>query len=195
MPKAFSDAEREYIKVRLKEEASNCLVKYGVRHTTVDEIVQRVNIPKGTFYLFYQSKEMLLFDVIQEQQNQISRELYEKLSAIAKKPSAEDLTKLIFQFYKKTESMLLLKLRDLGEAELLMRKLPPEIVKAQLNEDADMIEKMLTLLPLKKKTNKGLMSAIFHAIYYATLHKSDIDEDVYDDALYLLIKGIVIQMM
>ena len=33
MPKAFSDAEREYIKVRLKEEASNCLVKYGVRHT------------------------------------------------------------------------------------------------------------------------------------------------------------------
>lgn len=195
MPKAYSDAEREYIKARLKEEASNCLVKYGVRHTTVDEIVQRVNIPKGTFYLFYQSKEMLLFDVIQEQQNQISRELYEKLSAIADKPSVEELTGLILQFYKQTESMLLLKLQDLGEAELLMRKLPPEIVKAQLNEDADMIEKMLTLLPLKKKTNKGLMSAIFHAIYYATLHKSDIDEDVYDDALYLLIKGIVIQMM
>ena len=52
MPKSYSDQEREYIKKRLKDEATKCLIQYGVRRTTVDEIVKRVNIPKGTFYLF-----------------------------------------------------------------------------------------------------------------------------------------------
>ena len=51
----------------MKEEAAKCLGTYGIRRTMVDEIVKRVKIPKGTFYLFYPSKEMLLFEVIQEQ--------------------------------------------------------------------------------------------------------------------------------
>ena len=71
MPKCYSDQEREYIKKRLKEEAVACMGQFGIRRTTVDELVKRVNIPKGTFYLFYPSKEMLLFDVSQENINLI----------------------------------------------------------------------------------------------------------------------------
>lgn len=63
MPKSYSEQEREYIRKRLKEEAAKCLARYGVRRTTVDEIVKRVNIPKGTFYLFYK----LLFSRLKEQ--------------------------------------------------------------------------------------------------------------------------------
>ena len=60
MPKSYSEQEREYIRKRLKEEAAKCLARYGVRRTTVDEIVKRVNIPKGTFYLFYYCGNMEL---------------------------------------------------------------------------------------------------------------------------------------
>ena len=60
MPKTFTDSEREYIKERLIEEAKKSLSQHGIRKTTVDELVKRVNIPKGTFYLFYESKERLL---------------------------------------------------------------------------------------------------------------------------------------
>ena len=70
----FVKQEREYIRKRLKEEAAECLARYGVRRTTVDELVKRVNIPKGTFYLFYKSKELLLFEVIQEQQEIVNRQ-------------------------------------------------------------------------------------------------------------------------
>ena len=83
MPKSYSEQEREYIRKRLKEEAAKCLARYGVRRTTVDEIVKRVNIPKGTFYLFYKSKELLLFEVIQEQQETVNRKLYQTISGIA----------------------------------------------------------------------------------------------------------------
>ena len=142
VPKSFSEQEREYIRQRLKEEAVKCLAQYGVRRTTVDEIVKRVNIPKGTFYLFYKSKELLLFEVIQEQQKNINLELYQAFSDIINMElSVEKLTDMIFEFYKKTEKMLVLKLSDAGEIELLKRKLPQEIVDEHLQNDTDMIER------------------------------------------------------
>lgn len=196
MPKSYSEQEREYIRKRLKEEAAKCLTKYGVRRTTVDEIVRRVNIPKGTFYLFYKSKELLLFEVIQEQQENINQELYQAVSQIAvTELSADKLTDLIFEFYKMTEKMPILKLLDVSEVELLVRKLPREIVEAHFRDDTDTIEKMLALFPVKKEVDLKVISAAFHAIYYATLHKSEIGEDQYDDALRTLIYGIITQIL
>lgn len=56
MPKSYSDKEREYIIKRLKEEARLCMEQYGIRKTTVDELVKRVKIPKGTFIYFFNQK-------------------------------------------------------------------------------------------------------------------------------------------
>lgn len=196
MPKSYSEQEREYIRKRLKEEAAKCLARYGVRRTTVDEIVKRVNIPKGTFYLFYKSKELLLFEVIQEQQEEVNRELYQVISEIAGSSfSAERLTDVIFGFYKKTEEMLILKLLDVGEVELLARKLPREVVEGHFQEDTDTIGKMLALFPVKKEVDTKAVSAAFHAIYFATLHKAEIGEAQYDAALRMLIYGVVAQMI
>lgn len=196
MPKSFSEEEREYIRKRLKEEAAKCLAQYGVRRTTVDEIVKRVNIPKGTFYLFYKSKELLLFEAIQEQHEIVNRELYQAISKLAAHTfSAEELTDVILEFYKMTERMPVLKLLDLGEVELLARKLPREIVEEHLQDDTDTIEKMFALLPIKEGVDIKVMSAVFHAIYYATLHKSEIGEEHYDAALRTMIYGIVMQVI
>ncbi len=196
VPKSYSEQEKEYIRKRLKEEAAKCLARYGVRRTTVDEIVKRVNIPKGTFYLFYKSKELLLFEVMQEQQENINRELYQTISGIADTEfSAEKLTDVIFEFYKKTEKMPILKLIDVGEVELLVRKLPREIVEDHFQDDTDTIEKMLALFPVKKEVNIEVISAAFHAIYFATLHKAEIGEEQYDKALRILIYGIVTQII
>ena len=60
MPKIYSEEEKKQIIQRLKEEANILMQEKGVKKTTVDELVKRVGIPKGTFYLFYPSKEMLL---------------------------------------------------------------------------------------------------------------------------------------
>lgn len=196
MPKSYSEQEKEYIKKRLKEEAAKCLAQYGVRRTTVDEIVKRVNIPKGTFYLFYKSKELLLFDVIQEQQENVNRELYRAFADIAENEfSADKLTDIIFEFYKKTEKMLILKLLDLNEVELLMRKLPREVVEEHFRDDSDTIEKMFALFPVKKEVDIDVISAAFHTIYFATLHKAEIGEEHYDKALRTLIYGVVTQII
>ncbi len=195
MPKSYSEQERAYIRERLKEEAADCLATYGVRPTTVDEIVRRVNIPKGTFYLFYQSKELLLFEVIQEQQQSINRRLFQVISGLSgTKVSAEELTDAIYAFYKMAEEMPILKLIGTGEVELLARRLPREVVQAHLQDDTDTIGEMLAMLPVKKDVDINVVSAAFHAVYYATLHKAEIGE-AYDQALRTLIYGIVAQLI
>ena len=196
MPKSYSDQEREYIKQRLKEEAAVCMAQYGIRRTTVDELVKRVNIPKGTFYLFYKSKELLLFDVILEQHEIVDQKLYEAVSRISGSEfTAEKLTDVIFQFFKMAEEMPVLKLLNSDEVELLTRKLPAEVVAEHFGNDADMIEKVFALLPVKEGIDANVFSAAFHAIYFATLHKTEIGEQQYDQALWMLIYGVVSQLL
>ena len=91
--------------------------------------------------------------------------------------------------------MPIFRLMDSEEIELLVRKLPGEVVEAHLQDDTDTIQKMFALLPVKKEADVKMMSAAFHAIYYATLHKKEIGEEEYDQALRMLIYGIVIQII
>lgn len=196
MPKSYSDHERAYIRKRLKEEAAACMGQFGIRRTTVDELVKRVNIPKGTFYLFYQSKELLLFDVILEQHDLINQKLLQAVSEIAGPSfSAEKLTDVIFRFFKMAEELPVLKLLNSEEVELLARKLPEEVVAEHFGNDTDMVEQVLALLPLKKDVDTKRVSAAFHAIYFATLHKKEIGEGQYDQALRMLIHGVVTQII
>mgnify|MGYP007123095772 CR=1 FL=1 len=88
-----------------------------------------------------------------------------------------------------------MKLYDAGEIELLKRKLPQEIVDEHLQNDTDMIEKMIALFHVKKEVDIKVISAAFHAIYYITLHKAEIGEKQYDKALRVLIYGIVMQII
>lgn len=196
LPKCYSEQEREYIRKRLKEEAAACMGQFGIRRTTVDELVKRVNIPKGTFYLFYRSKELLLFEVIQEQHELVNQKLYQAISEVATETfSVEKLTDMIFEFYKMMEEMPIFSLMDSEEIELLVRKLPREVVEEHLQEDTDTIQKMFALFPMKKEADVKVISAAFHAIYYATLHRKEIGEEGYDQALRMLIQGVVTQII
>ncbi len=196
MPKCYSQQEREYIIKRLKEEAAKCLSQYGIKRTTVDEIVKRVKIPKGTFYLFYQSKELLLFDVILEEHDKIEKQLLEALSRLnPKEITCEQMTDLLFEFFKVAEDMPILKMLNSGEIEILTRKLPEEVVANHLLQDKSMIERLFEKFVPKGNKDMEVFSVAFRNIYFATLHKNEFDERHYDHALKLLIQGLVIQLL
>ena len=196
MPKCYSEQEKKYIIKRLKEEASKCLVQYGVRRTTVDELVKRVKIPKGTFYLLYQSKESLLFEVIQDQHNKIETELLKALSDFDPDTmTCEKLTDILFGFFKVTSETPILNILNSDEIEILVRKLPQEVLSDHFHQDISMIEGLFSALHIKEAKKIEAFSAAFRAIYFSTLHKNEIDELNYDDALKLLVHGLVLQLL
>ena len=195
MPKTYSDKEREHIIKRLKEESAVCLALYGVKKTTVDELVKRVNIPKGTFYLFYSSKELLLFDVINDLHNEIKNKLLSEVNSYQGKFTCDELTNLLFKFFKKVDSTCLLNIMTNGDLELLMRKLPNEIVKEHLHHDDGIMEQLILYIPQAKGKNIEFFSGAMRGIFLTMLHKREIGEEIFDDSLKLMIKGLVIQLM
>ncbi|PKM73818.1 MAG: TetR/AcrR family transcriptional regulator [Firmicutes bacterium HGW-Firmicutes-16] len=194
MPKTFSDSERAYIKARLMEEAEKCLDLFGIRRTTVDELVKRVNIPKGTFYLFYESKEHLLFDVFCKLHDEVQEKMMDDISVMKDGIDAEKLTDLIFRLYKSLDGTYLLKLMTSGELELLFRKLPPELSKLHTDKDDFRVEELVAMVPNIKAENIRVFSAAIRGIFISLLHKKEVGEDVFDEALRVMIRGVVIQM-
>lgn len=194
MPKCFSDSERAYIKQRLIQEAKESLIKYGVRKTTVDELVRQVNIPKGTFYLFYKSKELLLFDVFLAFHDEIQEKLTSEIKCLKTEINTQKLTELIFNLHKTVEKSSILKSITSGEMELILRKLPPEIAKEHAAEDDFKLEQLVNLVPDMKADKVPVFSAALRSIFLSMLHKHEIGEETFDDALKIMIKGVVIQM-
>lgn len=194
MPKTFSDSERAYIREKLLEEATECLGLYGIRKTTVDELVKRVKIPKGTFYLFYTSKELLFYDVFCALHDETQKRLLNELSALKGNMDADGLTKIFFSLYKSLDGSFLLKLITGGELELLFRKLPPELVKQHAKTDDFRIEELVALVPNLKDCDVSVFSAALRGIFISMLHKREIGEEVFDEALLVMLRGVVSQM-
>lgn len=196
LPKSYSEQEREYIIKKLKEEAGKCLVQYGIRRTTVDEIVKRVKIPKGTFYLFYKSKELLLFDVILEQHNLVEEKMFESMSSIDfTSITAQQLTTLLLKFFKLADEIPILKVISSDEVEILTRKLPPEVVAEHFSHDHDMLKQLFSMIPLKPDVNFEILTSTFQAIYLVSLRKEEIGEKNYDEVLRCLIYGVAMQIL
>ena len=195
MPKTFSDNERAYIKKRLMEEAQACLAQFGMRKTTVDELVKRVNIPKGTFYLFYPSKELLLFEVFCTLHDELQVTLLRWIDELQGNINANTVTELIFRLYKQVDSTFLYAFIASGDLEMLVRKLPPEVATAHAQEDDFNMERLLSLLPgVRTEGNIKVFSAVLRAIFCTMLHKKEIGEDVFDDAVRVMLRGVVVQL-
>ena len=59
MPKPFSAAQKETIREKLMEVGRTCFLRYGLKKTTIDDLVKPAGIAKASFYLFFDSKEAL----------------------------------------------------------------------------------------------------------------------------------------
>ena len=64
MPRAFKEEEKEKIHAKLLEAGRSCFLRYGLKKTTIEDVVQPAGIAKSSFYLFFESKEALFVEVI-----------------------------------------------------------------------------------------------------------------------------------
>ncbi len=196
MPKAYSEQEKAYIRRRLHEEAADCMARYGIRRTTVDELVRRVNIPKGTFYLFYASKELLLYEVLMEEHARLEAEMLQRAQSLrGREADVDAVTELLVSYYKMPEERPVLKALSSSEVELLARKLPHEMFQAHLAEDEDSVTALFSPYLQAGGERAAVYGAAFRGIYFATLHKREIGEACYDEALRLLLRGLVSQLL
>lgn len=206
MPKIYSEEEKKHIIQRLKEEANILMQEKGVKKTTVDELVQRVGIPKGTFYLFYPSKEMLLFDVAQDFHGQVDEHMINGVYKIIQDKKifmdklnfsgcVEELTDLILGAMEITYNSCLKVLLEPESMELVLSKLPNDVLAKHREDDSDMGAGMFKELAMKNNINVQALSGAFMMIIFGGMYKREIGEDNWKDSMRIVIKGIVLQLV
>lgn len=193
MPKSYTEKERAAIIAELKAVALELMMQKGIKKTTVDELVQRVHIPKGTFYLFYESKERLFYDALMQMDELVHLQIALKLKEVKKNFSVDSLVELLNDFFQMAFQGGVLSLMLSGEMEVLIRKLPDEIVSEHISKDDDFCEIFRELFPQRTTEELNVYSAALRAIFFTAAYKREIGEN-FDEALKLLIRGLVVQM-
>jgi transcriptional regulator, tetR/acrR family, putative len=193
MATAFTTEEKEVIRKKLHKVAKECLQRYGVKKTTVDQMAAMVDISKGSFYNFYSSKEMLFFAVLEEYQIDVMNRLTEQLGMEAK-IDTNRLVQLLYDFYQDFRYSFMYTIFKNHEMELLVRKLPKEAITNHHLIDDRMVKKIVSRINIRENVSVEIVSALFRTIAMTILHIEEIGEEQFDTTLKLVIQGIVEQI-
>ena len=193
MATAFTAEEKEVIRKKLHKVAKECLQRYGVKKTTVDQMAVMVDISKGSFYNFYSSKEMLFFAVLEEYQIDVMDRLTEQLG-MEVKIDTNRLVQLLYDFYQDFRYSFMYTIFKNHEMELLVRKLPKEAITYHHLIDDRMVKKIVSRINIRENVSVEIVSALFRTIAMTILHIEEIGEKQFDTTLKLVIQGIVEQI-
>lgn len=177
MPKAWSKQEKEIIRKNLISESRKLFEKYGLQKTTVDEIVRAARISKGSFYLFYESKEELYFDVLET----VEGEFREKMFENALKPGKnkrESFKSFLNQMIELLITMPLYKEINSSSYELLLQKLPEETLKKHIESDQEDISKYFHYWMEQgwmRKVDMEALNGLLLSLIYLVIHRDDFD--------------------
>jgi len=187
MAAGFTVAEREAIRKQLKASAWDCARTPGMRKTTVEELCQSAGISKGAFYAFYDSKELLFFEIMEECHSQMygtAKAAVERLKGL---PPTRRLAEGVLTACVVLEESGLV---DFFENDLsyLLRKIPPEILMAHYSSDDAHIREMLTSLDVVEEASQNLALAVVRALLLTLSHQRQIGPS-FEKALRLLVEG------
>lgn len=124
------EQQKEEKKQSLLQSARELFLEKGVNKTSVDEIVQRANVAKGTFYLYYKDKGDLLQAVVDKSCNRILHEAYQYVQQHRTPDFVENVLMMIdyiVEYFK----------RDKLTLRLLERNFSWPMVERQLAQQAD----------------------------------------------------------
>ena len=193
MATAFTTEEKEVIRKKLHKVAKECLQRYGVKKTTVDQMAAMVDISKGSFYNFYSSKEMLFFKVLEEYQIDVMNRLTEQL-AMEAKIDTNRLVELLYVFYQDFRYSFMYTIFKNHEMELLIRRLPKEVITNHHMIDDRMVKEIVSRINIRENVSLEIVSALFRTIAMTILHIEEIGEKQFDTILKLVIQGVVEQI-
>ena len=193
MATAFTSEEKEVIRKKLHKVAKECLQRYGVKKTTVDQMAALADISKGSFYNFYSSKEILFFAVLEEYQIDVMDRLTEQLDMEAK-IDTNRLVQLLYDFYQDFRYSFMYTIFKNHEMELLVRKLPKEVITNHHLIDDRMVKKIVSRINIRENVSVEIVSALFRTIAMTILHIEEIGEKQFDTTLKLVIQGVVEQI-
>jgi AcrR family transcriptional regulator len=192
MPRPWSEQEKEIIRKTLINEARKLFEKYGLQKTTVDEIVSAARISKGSFYLFYQSKEELYFDVLEEVESEVRKKIFEKVFQPGMN-KRESFKAFLNEMIELLTTMPLYKEINSSNYELLLRKLPEETLKNHVQSDQEDVSKFFAYWMDQgwmKRVDIEALNGLLLSLIQFVIHRDDFEGINFEATIELWIDAL-----
>jgi AcrR family transcriptional regulator len=193
VPRAFSARERELIRRRLRDAGLAAFSDFGLRRTSVDELVKAASISKGAFYLFYDSKEALLLELLEHTEAELQKRILEHVLS-SDMNARQSLEELVRRTINARHSDPLLRRLSAEELEQVVRRVPPERAQALRRADVDAVSRWLYYWRARGvvlQMDAEVLSGVLRALVFATSHQSEIGLEVYTRVIDALVQGVV----
>lgn len=188
MPKAFSDHEKEMIRAQMREKGQKLFEKQGLKKTSVDELTEAVGISKGAFYLFYQSKEELFLEILEELEADLRARIF-NFSIHPQEDARQLMASLLNSALVTWNRYPLLKNFGRADYEYLTRKLPPERIQAHANRDNEFVNDFVKRIKregIRVKASPRLISNLMKSLFFISLHRDELGERDYLETMTVL---------
>ena len=184
---AFTEDQNETIRRDLIREARRCGVTIGMKKTSVEQLTRAVGIAKGSFYKFYESKEMLFFAVLENVHSELYGVADHALSEANGLPPSERAAKAVLAVCRRlsdTGDMVFIE----HDAKLLLQRLPEGVKKEHYHDDETHIRQLLEKYDLMPRRGASLAAATVRGLILTVSHTEQIGE-LYPQVLETLVYG------
>jgi len=185
MPKALSQEERELSKQSLKRVGLTLIKSKGLRHVTVDDITKAAGIAKGSFYLHYQSKEELLYEVFHNSEKKVFEAIFNFNN------NSEDfrgkIEKALYDIYLAPDSIALYIQPE--DIEYIRRKFPSEIQKIDKERRQSNFARTMVLFGLSE-TDMGTLAYLMDGLQYIATRPFEYRETSHQQSLSICVRAI-----
>ena len=184
---AFTEEQNETIRRDLIREARCCGVTVGMRKTSVEQLTEAVGISKGSFYKFFDSKELLFFAVLEDIHTECFAAAQKSLQENAAIDPASRTAAAILaacRWLSETKAFVFIE----NDAEFLLHRLPEEVKTAHYHDDETHIRLLLEKYGLGPKRGISLAAATVRGLILTVSHTEQIG-GLYPQVLETLVYG------
>jgi AcrR family transcriptional regulator len=176
MPRAFTEQERTVIGRRLLQQGYKLFSAYGLAKTNVEEVAKAAGISKGAFYLFYESKEALFMDVVEEAEVRVRQELLAVIDLPGPSPRLR-LFAVLKKGFDLFESIPILKFFTGGDYDLLFRRVPAQKIQEHLAGDRQFFDDLIARcrdagIPIQVQAEQ--ITGLLYMLVLAIMHQDDL---------------------
>lgn len=168
MARSFSEKEKGSIREKLVLECEKSWSAFGYKKTNIDELCTRVGISKGAFYLFFDSKEALFCEVLDEIQGRL---IVLVEGTISNAPNKMDICKMLKQIYLEYDKTNILAQRNSPDFISFLNRAPEAWKKKSQVMNDGFIMNTIFSANLKLKMEKEKAIGVFNALFAILTNK------------------------
>jgi len=168
MPRSFNEVEKEEIRKKLIDECKKSWSAHGYKKTYVSELCIKVGISIGAFYSFFDSKEALFCDVMDDFQESTRRMYDETLSA---SPTKAEICHALKKLYREYAENGIITKRHSSDYQSLLNKLPKEWKEKHSKNSENGLASTLFTPNIKMKISKDRAHGIIDTLLLTVANK------------------------